>query len=274
MADAETWQPYEPYPQPSHPQRNKIVDYPVIPTFQHWRFPHELPPSWNDIRELTQILQDPPGSHCRLTQCDYSVENAHLIPAAEKGWFDENTMYDYTISTEMDQMQDPNNTVRLRSDIHRVFDSKCFAIVPIKRRLVAYCLNAKPGSQVERLFHGVELQRLNNPPELLFARFAYSVFENLRGFLDARVERHLCFWTGDTWTTETCDVERCQQFSRVTASQGKSRSVSRKKRSRRDVEGMGSSSEESAEEEEENGRGRKRHRSEDSTSSDGASDSS
>lgn len=185
------------------------------------------------------------------------MENAHLIPAVEKEWFNKNSMFDYINSTGIDKMKHANNTIRLRSDIHTAFDDKRFAIVPINQRLVAYCLNTHPGSHVERLYHGVEVHRLSVPPQLLFARVAYTIFENLRDFLDARVERQLYVRIGHTWATEACDVERCQQFSRATASQGKSRSSSPKKRSRiQDMDEL----EDSDWSDEEEWRGRKRRR--------------
>ncbi|KEF50890.1 uncharacterized protein A1O9_13060 [Exophiala aquamarina CBS 119918] len=216
----------------AQPINGEVVDYPVVPTFEHWRFPTALPLYWREISNFLQRPQPPPDSRCRLTQCDYSVENAHLIPAVEKEWFDKNSMSDYTDSTAVDKMNHPNNTIRFKSDVHTIFDSKRFAIVPAGGRLVAYCLNARPGSHIERFCHGVELHRLNNPPQLLLARFGYTVFEDLRDFLDARVARKLLLWTENTWTTEICNFERCQQFSRATASQGKSRSASPKKRSK------------------------------------------
>ncbi|OAP61049.1 hypothetical protein AYL99_06053 [Fonsecaea erecta] len=164
------------------------------------------------------------------------------------------SMSDYAVSTATDKMKHANNIIRLRSDIHTVFDAKEFAIVPIGGRLVAYCLNTQPGSHVARLYHGVELHPLGNAPELLFARFAYTVFENLRAFLDGCTERKLCIRTGNTRATEICDSEKCQQFSRVTASQGKYRSASPEEMETDDVDWS----------DEELSRGRKRRQSTDS----------
>jgi len=176
-------------------------------------------------------------------------------------------MFVYTMSTAMDKMKHPNNTIRLRNDIHTIFDSKRFAIVPAAGRLVAYCFNTEAGSHIERVCHGVELHRLNNPPQLLLARLGYTVFEVLREFLDARVARKLLIRTENTWAEEICDFERCQQFSRTTASQSKSRSVSPKKRAKvygsedseeSDVEWSDEWSEEESDEEEMRGRKRRR----------------
>ncbi|KIW14258.1 hypothetical protein PV08_07040 [Exophiala spinifera] len=243
----------------AQPINGTAVDYPVVPNFEHWPYPSTLPSYWTEISLFPQTAQPPIESHyCRLTQCDYSVENAHLVPAAEREWFDKNSMCDYTDSTAIDEMKHPNNTVRFRSDIHTVFDAKRFAIVPVGRRLVAYCFHAQPGSHIERLHHRVELHRLQNPPQLLLARFAYTVFEGLRAFLNRRVERMLQLRLGNSLVVEKCDAEKCQQSFRATASQGKSRSVSPKKRSRSQAD------EETDIESSDNGkdlRGRKRHRS-------------
>jgi hypothetical protein len=149
-------------------------------------------------------------------------------------------MQEYVPSTLVDKMRDEINTIRLRSDIHTVFDAKRFAIVPMQKRLVAYCFREPPGSQVERLYHGVELHRLrliDHSAKFLLARFAYTVFEHLRNFLDASVSRKLLLRQDNDWVAEECDSERCQKLSSATAHQGKSRSVSPKKRQRaHDVE--------------------------------------
>ena len=210
-----------------------MIDYPVIPTFEHWQFPSDLPSHWETIPSFNQPSRPPDDTSCRITQCEDSVQSAHLVPASQKEWFDNNAMYDFVPSTTTDKMKHTNNTIRLKSDIHSIFDSKRFAIVPIQQRLVAYCFNEEPGSQIERLYHGVEVHRLRVSVyfvRFLLARFAYTVFEHLRGFLDANESRKLRLRLQNEWIIETCDREKCQAYARATASQGKSRSVSPRKR--------------------------------------------
>ena len=205
---------------------------------------------------------------CRITQYEDSVESAHLVPTAQKEWFDNNAMYDYVPSTATDKMKHANNTIRLRSDIHTIFDAKRFAVVPMEKRLVAYCFNEESGSQVERLYHGVELHRLRvsgHFNHFLLARFAYTVFEHLRGFLDANASRKLRLRLQNDWMIQLCDRDKCQAYARATASQGKSRSVSPKKRQRpQDMEALETVEDDWSDEE--GSRGRKRRRTNESNS--------
>lgn len=145
----------------------------------------------------------------------------------------------YIDSTRADKLKDPDNTIRLRSDLHTIFDAKRFTIVPIERRLVVYCMNTKLGSQAQRLYHGVELHRIRDSGYLiqfLFARFAYTIFERLRAFLEANTPRKLRLRVENEEIVEMCSPERCWRFARDTAYQGKSRSVSPKKRPHPDAE--------------------------------------
>lgn len=207
-----------------------------MPNFSHWPYPHGKQPSYyRNIPKFSQASRPPNDTSCRLTQCDYAVENAHLIPSAQQEWFNKNCMHEYIPSTATDKMNHPTNIVRLKSDIHIIFDAKRFAIVPMGDHLVAYCFNEEPDSQVARQFHGVELHRLHvteNSTHFLLARFAYTVFEHFRSFLDSNVPRKLRLQLKDGVTEQICNEEKCQAFARATAMQGKSRSVSPKKRQR------------------------------------------
>ena len=175
-------------------------------------------------------------------------------------------MAEYVDSTRADKLKDPDNSIRLRSDVHTIFDAKRFAIVPIEGRLVVHCLNARLGSQIERLYHGVELHRIYNSgclTQFLLARFAYTVFERLRAFLEANNPRKLRLRLNNESKVELCSPERCWRFAKDTAYQGKSRSVSPKKRPPPDTEEPADSDNDWSEEEH---RGRKRRRSNESES--------
>jgi hypothetical protein len=236
------------------------LDYAVTPTFKHWCFPHgNLPPSWREISSFKQTSRPNNDSHCRVTQFEDGVEDAHLVPSAERQWFN-NNMAVYVDSTKADKLKDPDNSIRLRSDIHTVFDAKRFAIVPLEGRLVVYCMNTKIGSQVHRLYHGVELHRVRDSgflSQFLFARFAYTVFELLRGFLEVNASRKLRIRVDNETKVEMCSPERCWRFAQDTAYQGKSRSVSPKKRPHPDTESAADSEDD---EDEAERRGRKRSR--------------
>lgn len=58
--------------------------YPVVPRFEDWTFPHGAMPSpWEELGRQAQG-----GTSCRITDCMWGVERAHLIPLTVKGWWD------------------------------------------------------------------------------------------------------------------------------------------------------------------------------------------
>ncbi|KAJ9622159.1 hypothetical protein H2204_011666 [Knufia peltigerae] len=260
------------------------LNYAITPNFGHWRFPYQnLPPSWHDISsDLSSSEQSsqpyPFGSDsCRITLFEDGVEDAYLIPRAERHWFNSNLGLYTNTTTRADKLQHPDNMIRLRSDIHKIFDAKVFTIVPIEGRLVVSCLNAMPRSQTAQIYHGVEIHQIENRDllgEFLFARFAYTIFELLRGFLEVNAEVKLRLWIDNKITEEICDSERSSQFARTTASQGKSCSASPRKRPRPGPAGTGSAGDsgdmysDDEDDSEEEVRGRKRRRSASSESKD------
>ncbi|EXJ59512.1 uncharacterized protein A1O5_12137 [Cladophialophora psammophila CBS 110553] len=239
------------------------LNYAVTPTFEHWCFPYgDLPPRWREIPDFQQKSRPDRDSACRISQCEEGVEDAHLVPSAERQWFN-NNMAVYIHSAKADKLKESDNSIRLRSDIHTIFDAKRFAIVPIEGRLVVYCMNTNLGSQVEGLYHGVEIHRIRNSgflSQFLFARFAYTVFERLRAFLEANTTRKLRLRVDHEPKEEMCSPERCLRLASDTAYQGKSRSVSPKKRPRPDTEPNDDNWSET------DFRGRKRRRSDDTES--------
>jgi hypothetical protein len=175
-------------------------------------------------------------------------------------------MASYVDSTRVDKLKDPDNSIRLRSDVHTIFDAKRFAVVPIDERLVVYCFNARLGSQAERLYHGVELHRVHDSGclgQFLLARFAYTVFERLRGFLEADVPRKLRLRIDNETKVEMCDAERCWRFAKDTVYQDKSCSISPRKRPPIDADEQNDSEDDWSDPD---SRGRKRLRSNESSS--------
>lgn len=81
---------------------SKMERYPVLPSFDHWRFPHaNMPLPWSDLDiPLTRPVQKqrdavvPRDVRCRLTGSwnDDATEIAHLVPAAAGLWFQSNMM--------------------------------------------------------------------------------------------------------------------------------------------------------------------------------------
>ena len=183
------------------------AQYPIIPTFADWEFPHNnLPPSWNECdipinpdhdvpRSGTQVLSR--GIRCRITAYREGTENAHLVPTSETIWFDQNEMTRY--ATTLLSIKDPRNLFLLRSDLHSIFDSKKFAVVPKrsipnkdKPLLVVHSFVATADSEIIQLYHNVSLQTLSGiAKEFLFARFSWTIFPLLCIFLNRGVPREL-----------------------------------------------------------------------------------
>jgi len=58
--------------------------YPVVPRFEDWTFPHATIPSpWKELGRQAQG-----GSSCRITDCMWGIERAHIIPLTVQNWWD------------------------------------------------------------------------------------------------------------------------------------------------------------------------------------------
>ncbi|KAL8346110.1 hypothetical protein RB598_000149 [Gaeumannomyces tritici] len=113
--------------------------YPVLPSFHHWRFPHDnLPPLWRQLhmpgRSSEHSTKGPAAVKerdvtCRLSGYIDGTEAAHLVPAGEKNWFSANDMLRYC-PPSASAINDEKNILLLRKDIHYLFDAKRFVFVP------------------------------------------------------------------------------------------------------------------------------------------------
>jgi hypothetical protein len=102
-------------------------------------FPHEeLPSLWLEAAQSTSS----PGlgavlETCRLTDIRLVCENAHVVPAAEKDWLADNHIDEYSDETSgvcgQDIADEPANSMRSRRDIHKLWDTMLFSIVPKKQ---------------------------------------------------------------------------------------------------------------------------------------------
>lgn len=221
--------------------------YAVVPTFAHWRFPHDdLPGSWVSC-EPPKIPLDRPlprqsslgeatlarDISCRITNHIEGTEHAHLVPRSEERWFSQNGMFRYTNQQRpgSEPVDDAQNALLLRSDIHTIFDQKRFAIVPKSSALVVHI--TAPGSSLEliSLYHNVSLQSLVGVAvQYLLARFAWTVFAQSINFVQQGLKRSLYIHVGeDEMDIKEFSGEQCRQLF----SPGpKSRSQSPRKRQR------------------------------------------
>lgn len=257
-----------------HLPNTTSCQYPIVPTFNDYRFPHgNLPDYWRSCiipkTEDEEISRTRTGylfsrdKSCRITLHAQVTQTAHLIPEAEKLWFDRNGMFNYCAASLAGSPNDGRNLLLLRSDLHTLFGARRFAIVPkraspdLPPTLVVHAFIDNAKDQAVQLYHSVALQPLSDVAvEFLFARFAWTIFPMAKFFLNGGGARELQVRVGNSTETRTFSEKQCRE---IAISVG-SRNTSPKKRRK----GTESSQEEEEDEDEElfreGDRGRKRRR--------------
>ncbi|MCJ1299235.1 hypothetical protein MMC08_002027 [Hypocenomyce scalaris] len=223
--------------------------YPIVPTFREWSFPHDrLPPSWThpapeaaeqtfSMSSLTTALIQRDVS-CRITGYREGVQVAHICPQAEEDWYLRNGMPRYSNGNTA-SVDNPANALLLRADLHITFDKPKFVFVPKpavdgEPQFAVHLV--EPSRELESLYHNRALQGLGVSPELLFARFAWTIFPWLAGFLKGRIPRCLQLSVRIDGATENeipppllASSEQCESFL---VKSSKSRNSTPKKRGR------------------------------------------
>lgn len=101
----------------------------------------------------------------------------------------------------------------IREDLHTAFDRREFVFVPKAAAneapvFVTHLLTDSP--ELGLLYHNTKLHPIDRvAPEFLFARFAWSIFPGIEGFLLAGVSRDLLSSTGQRWTASP---DECQSY--------------------------------------------------------------
>ncbi|KAI0872388.1 hypothetical protein GGS24DRAFT_467904 [Hypoxylon argillaceum] len=182
--------------------------YPVVPSFDHWRFPHgALPPLWAklSIPDINRYI--PPANDwdydtvahhrdvsCRVTGCFEGVKVAHILPFSHDLWFRSNRMDGYCrIPHVVNPIGDQTNLLLLRADIHNLYDQNRFAFIPKDATcngpesiptLLLHAILTKGSPEISQYYHNRPLQSpiVGIRREHLFARFALSILceENYR----------------------------------------------------------------------------------------------
>ncbi|CAE7222155.1 hypothetical protein PTNB73_10458 [Pyrenophora teres f. teres] len=234
-----------------HLDRDNDIDgpdgpYRIVPNFREWRFPHEnIPAHWEQLSanataqgltfsrsNLTLALQIRDGS-CRISGSREELQVAHIVPQAELAWWKDNSMSQYNRSSTS-SMDDTANAMLLQASLHLAFDRPRFVFVPKPSgnddgmRLVLHLL--EPSAEFAHLYHNRELHPTDVGVEMLFARFAWTLFPLLEPFLSCNQDRRLTVHT----TSHDHILDRgyftaaaCERFS---MSSNRMRSVSPKKR--------------------------------------------
>ena len=118
---------------------------------------------------------------------------ARLCPKEENQWFHQQRMERYIRGmgkTGDLAVDDINNRVLLRADLHKTFDDNKFVFVPKDGEIVVHMLELS--SELTGIYHNSRLHTLESVPrEYLFARFAWAIFPFIGGFLQASKDRWL-----------------------------------------------------------------------------------
>jgi hypothetical protein len=150
-------------------------------------------------------LQIRDGS-CRVTGLYDCCEQAHLVPATERDWWDKNMA-----GTSGFEIESAKNGLFLKIDLHRLFDAGAWVPMVKENRMVVHVLrNSVVTNQFIQIFHNQEMQELIGiDKKCLFARIAYSVFSLLFDFLASRrlASDNTLFKFGDEiaeWSPDAC----------------------------------------------------------------------
>lgn len=133
---------------------------------------------------------------CRVTNDHAPLETAHLIPNSEAEWFDLQDMARYSVDPDnLAYVSNSANLLRLRQDLHTLFDAFTWVIVPKGSQWVFHLLG-KPTNLGPR-YHNARLHPLRGiGVEYLLAAFARAIFPKIGRWLRNGAEKVLCVDTG------------------------------------------------------------------------------
>jgi hypothetical protein len=215
---------------------------PIVPNFRAWIFPHDdLPSLWHESAHSAVAIEPRTATEtCRLTKKRLACENAHIIPSAEKSCFADNEMDRYGElggRTGQDVADSPANSIRLRRDVHLLWDSLFFSIVPKESQNgetaeTRWCVHGMvQDEELHADYHNRPTESLTSRSvEYLYARFAWDIFPKVIGFLQSTQPRRLAVRQADGEVeVRIFSTQECKDFTR---NQGRGRSASPTKRSR------------------------------------------
>jgi hypothetical protein len=171
-----------------------LGQYPVVPSFRDWAFPHgRVPRAW------TWAAAASPKLLRAITKSSIALERAHLVPSEHDEWYSLNEMEQYG-----GDIDDPANIIILSPHIHRYFDNRSVVSVPKASRIddieirsesrgsSQYVLHLMSDS-VRELFPNFQNTLVQDAREssrpYLFARFAWTVLFSAKFFVTRGANR-------------------------------------------------------------------------------------
>jgi hypothetical protein len=219
-----------------------VDPYPIVPNFHAWAFPHDdLPSLWHESAQIVTVIEPRTTTEtCRLTNKPLACENAHIIPSAEKSWFADNEMDRYGElggRTGGDVADSPANSIRLRRDVHLLWDNLFFSIVPKRVQHgdgdgLQWCAHSMvQDEELSEDYHNRPTESLTGRAIAYFyARFAWDLIPKVIGSFQSTQPRRLAVRQPDgVMEVRSFSTQECQDFTR---GQGRGRIASPTKRSR------------------------------------------
>lgn len=147
--------------------------YPVCPSFREWHFSAAaIPPAWTDAFEAHISCPNPiigPSEmstgvrtrevSCRITDSRDLVENAHIIPPAERDWFVRECMGAYNSAADLSLdhiIDDIKNGLLLHRDLHFAINSSLFCLAVKEEKVVVHFL--KRTYDIGAFYHNLEFR--------------------------------------------------------------------------------------------------------------------
>ena len=131
---------------------------------------------------------------CAVTNFSYSVEGAHLVPRAERRWYIRNDMDQY--GPILGDINNSNNILPLRADIHHCFDDRWLVIVPklvtpSSHQYVTHLISQE-AAELWPTWHDTLVQNIPiNSTPFLFAHFAWAVLLGAKPFITMGISRNV-----------------------------------------------------------------------------------
>ncbi|KAK6954262.1 hypothetical protein Daesc_004229 [Daldinia eschscholtzii] len=166
-------------------------DYPIVPTFDDWELPAEIPLPWRAVESpYKRPGKEPPPnmaripSRCYITDYDDGVQSAFIIPRTEARWSTRNLS---NVTFDCCSPNEWRNKIPLRKDLHDLWN-RCFLTLvpkPVLNKEKTYKLVTHftlrgypfPSKETFALYHNRIIPDLGDVPAcILFARFAWSIF--------------------------------------------------------------------------------------------------
>ena len=130
---------------------------------------------------------------------------------------------------EKSLLDDHANLILMRSDLHKAFDDGKFILYP--KDTTGFCLHImEPSLDLGILYHNARTHPIVNcRPEFLYARFAWSLFRFLSGFLAMPVDRAVITVVSGSEQTRVAEIKKSLEIRERGTSSSRSRSPRKRK---------------------------------------------